>query len=98
MTPGSFLDQYAAAESVERVKRAEKASKELIKQRRRHLQFKKKLQNRKRKLMWRVNRIRLAILAIDPFMSSLLLKQLLHHKILGAYLLLVPTCSDEFRY
>ena len=41
MTPGSFLEQYAAAESVERVKRAEKASKDFIKQRRRHLKFKK---------------------------------------------------------
>jgi len=34
MTPGSFLYQYATDESVARVKRAEKASKELIKQRR----------------------------------------------------------------
>ena len=41
ITPGSFLDQYAAAESVERVKRAEKASKEFTKERRRHLKFKK---------------------------------------------------------
>jgi len=41
MTPGSFLYQYATDESVARVKRAEKASKELIKQRRRHLKFKK---------------------------------------------------------
>ena len=38
--PRSFLDQYAAAESVDRVTRAEKASKEVIEQRT-HLKCKK---------------------------------------------------------
>ena len=41
LTPGKYFEKYINADSVERIKRAEKASNELIKKRRRHLKFKK---------------------------------------------------------
>ena len=41
LTPGKYLERYVPVDSIQMIKRAENASDELTKKRRRHLKFKK---------------------------------------------------------